>query len=437
MVTIQRMTSLSVLLLALSWLPMSLQGEDKLGYVLAPLRTEFHRTEISSKASALLVVNANAVKAENDSDLFATRHTQLASDLRKLSAKANGLLLIRLQSSGAGRASKDVIDRLKEQLKELATRSGFQETQITEEWTSEPWESGSASLGTGLMDDPGEENLIMNKALIAAPLRTRISKLKGGMGDMYIKLRSPIDARNLQLSDETKEMIRIAVRSMEPSPRRKLHFYVSSTRAGAEAVDKLFSNRQPPAIPEDAPAVIKELLLQESKSLKKSPALQLAQDLGFQEIGCTHSSSGGAPELLVGKRAPDFELTDFDGSVVKWPEWRRGRPALITFWGVACGPCRLEAPHLSRLHEKFGADIAIMAVNAYDETNEAIREYVTKEKLKHQVVVGGGTLAKSTYNVGAYPTTFWINRDGEVVRYVVGFESGEQLEKELVEFLTP
>ncbi len=133
--------------------------------------------------------------------------------------------------------------------------------------------------------------------------------------------------------------------------------------------------------------------------------------------------------------APNFELKSLDGSLLKWAEWRRGRPALITFWGVACGPCRLEAPHLSRFHVKYGEDIAIIGINAYDETDETIIAYVTNEKLKHQIVVGGNMVAKSTYHVAAYPTTFWINRRGEVVRYAVGFENGEQLEAELIDFL--
>ncbi len=222
---------------------------------------------------------------------------------------------------------------------------------------------------------------------------------------------------------------------MELSSVRKLHFSVSSTKAGAECIDKLFSNRQPPAIPDDAPPVIKELLLKEREGFKKSPALQLAEELGFQEVSCSHSSNGGAPELLLAKQAPEFELKSLDGSLVKWSEWRSGRPALITFWGVACGPCRLEAPHLSRLHEKYGDKVAIIGINAYDETDETILDYVTKEKLKHQIVVGGSQVASSAYKVAAYPTTFWINRGGEVVRYEIGFENGEQLEAELIAFL--
>ncbi len=314
-------------------------------------------------------------------------------------------------------------------------KCGYLEPKVSEEWTSRDWMSSAGSLGTGLMDDSGEENLVITKELVAVPLQTRISKLHAGMADVCIKLRRPFDAHNLNLSDRTENAIRNAMQSMELSSRSKLHFQLSSTKAGAESVDELFSNRQPPAIPDDAPQVIKELLLKERESFKKSPALELAQELGFQEIGYTHSSNGGAPELLLDNQAPDFELKSLNGSLVKWAEWRNGRPALITFWGVACGPCRLEAPHLSRLHDKYGDQIAIIGINAYPETDEEVSAYVTDEKLNHQIVVGGNNVARTSYHVAAYPTTFWINHRGEVVRYVIGFESGEQLEAELVDFL--
>ena len=435
MPTIHRATQLSCLYLAVALLGNAALGEDTRGYVLAPLRTEFQRSEISSKASAILIVDASVSQDGSVENILAIRSPELKADLRKLSASASGQLLIRLQFTGDKKPTKSSLVRLKEQLKELANKSGYPESQISEQWTSSEWESGSGSLGTGLMDDPGEENLIINKILVAAPLHTRISKLHGGLCDAHIKLRAPIDARNLQLSDATKDAIRAAVGSMKLSSKGRLHFSVSSTKAGTEVVDKLFSDRQPPAIPDDAPQVLKEFLLKERENFVKSPALTLAQELGFQNVGYSHSSNGGAPELLLESQAPAFELKSLDGNAIKWPEWRKGKPALITFWGVACGPCRLEAPHLSRLHEKYGDQIAIIGINAYEETEETILDYVTKEKLKHQIVVGGGQVATSSYNVASFPTTFWINRRGEVVRYAIGFDDGQQLEAELIEFL--
>ncbi len=164
--------------------------------------------------------------------MLATNRTQLEDDFARVVSEDRDLLLIRIQHSGGTKLEKDVLVRLKDQLKELAIKSGYPESQISDEWTSTDWKSGSGSLGAGLIDDPGDENLVINKTLVAAPLRTRISKLPAGMADVVIKLRRPFDARNLQLSEQTKDAIRKAVQSMELSSVRKLHFKVSSTNAG-------------------------------------------------------------------------------------------------------------------------------------------------------------------------------------------------------------
>lgn len=410
-------------------------AQEKRNYVLAPLRTQLHRIEISSSASAILIVNANALEANELSDSARGPCAALEADLKTLSAKNNQLLRIVIQHAGGPPADRESDVRLKDQLKQVATRCSYLKTQIGVESTSQPWDEGTGSLGSGLLDDGGEEDVTINEILVSAPIRTRISKLRIGQGDAYVKLRRPIDARNLQLSDTTAQHIRSAVDKMKLTNKKRLHFYVYSTQAGASAIDRLFSSRQPPLIPQDADPVVKLELQRESDNFPISAGLKLAQELGFQEIGCSHSPCGGAPEKLLEGSAPDFELVGLDGKRLTLAQWRMDRPAMVTFWGLACGPCRLEAPHLSRLHEKYGSEIGILAINAYDETPEAIAEYAKAEQLKHTIAVQGGDVANSSYHVAAYPTTFWIDRQGKVVRYVIGFENGDELERELIGFL--
>lgn len=116
------------LCVTISLLSTASKGDDKLGYVLAPLRTEFHRSEISSKASAVLIVNANAIETNQDDDLLATLRISLEDDLRTLSGRTGDLLLIRIQYSGGKELEKDAIVRLKEQLKELSIECGYPTT---------------------------------------------------------------------------------------------------------------------------------------------------------------------------------------------------------------------------------------------------------------------------------------------------------------------
>ena len=60
-----------------------------------------------------------------------------------------------------------------------------------------------------------------------------------------------------------------------------------------------------------------------------------------------------SPEDLLGKRAPDFTLDALAGGQLHLHEMIRGRVAVISFWGVACGSCCDEAPHLTALYNRY------------------------------------------------------------------------------------
>jgi thiol-disulfide isomerase/thioredoxin len=86
-------------------------------------------------------------------------------------------------------------------------------------------------------------------------------------------------------------------------------------------------------------------------------------------------------------------------------------------------PCRREAPYLSKLHEAYSKQgFAVIAVNAYDEERPLVAEFVKKEKLKQIILLKGSEVASDLYGVPSFPTTYWIDREGRVVRRETGFD---------------
>jgi thiol-disulfide isomerase/thioredoxin len=86
-------------------------------------------------------------------------------------------------------------------------------------------------------------------------------------------------------------------------------------------------------------------------------------------------------------------------------------------------PCRREAPYLSRIQEKYGPQgLVVVAVNAYDEERQVIADFVSKEKLKQTVLLMGSKVAQDLYAAPSYPTSYWIDREGKVVRREMGFQ---------------
>lgn len=127
--------------------------------------------------------------------------------------------------------------------------------------------------------------------------------------------------------------------------------------------------------------------------------------------------------LRLGEQVPDFTLEGLDGKPVAFREATKGKVAILSFWGVGCGPCRQEAPHLTRFAEKFASrGLAVIAVNGYDETRDQVADFAKEAELRHTILLMGGKVASELFGVEAYPTLFWVRHDGKIVGREVGFD---------------
>jgi peroxiredoxin len=76
------------------------------------------------------------------------------------------------------------------------------------------------------------------------------------------------------------------------------------------------------------------------------------------------------------RTAPDFELPDMDGKLVKLSSFR-GKTVILHFWTIGCEPCKEELPTLADLQASLAKrnDIVLLTVSA-DEGPEAIRDFL-------------------------------------------------------------
>ena len=89
------------------------------------------------------------------------------------------------------------------------------------------------------------------------------------------------------------------------------------------------------------------------------------------------AARAGAPAgASIGSAAPDFALTDLDGTPVRLSDLR-GRPVVINFWASWCGPCVEEFPLLRRAAEEHAdAGLAIVGVVVDDRGGHTLRRQV-------------------------------------------------------------
>ena len=124
------------------------------------------------------------------------------------------------------------------------------------------------------------------------------------------------------------------------------------------------------------------------------------------------------------QKFPAFEGKDLDGNTVKSSElFAKNAVTVVNFWFTTCNPCVGELGELDALNkelaEKGGA---LIGVNTFtldgDETaiSEA-KDVLAKKGATYQNVyfASNGEAGKFTTNIFAYPTTYVIDRNGNIV----------------------
>lgn len=134
--------------------------------------------------------------------------------------------------------------------------------------------------------------------------------------------------------------------------------------------------------------------------------------------------------------APDFELPSLeDGTPIALSSFR-GHVVVLNFWASWCAPCRLEAPGLRRVSERYRErGVRFLGVD-YRDDEAAARAFVEEFRLPYPSVFDpSGSLAFDFELIG-FPTTFIIDAGGTIRYRFVGYLSEDVLEAALDDVLS-
>ncbi len=130
-------------------------------------------------------------------------------------------------------------------------------------------------------------------------------------------------------------------------------------------------------------------------------------------------------------KAADFMVKDIDGNDVSLSDFR-GKPVVLNFWASWCGPCKSEMPDFNDAYNQYKDNVVFMMVNLTDgnrETVEIASSYVKDNGYAFDVYYDTDINAASVYNVYSVPTTYFIDKDGNIITYVKGAINRDTLEK--------
>ena len=124
------------------------------------------------------------------------------------------------------------------------------------------------------------------------------------------------------------------------------------------------------------------------------------------------------------QKFPAFEGKDLDGNTVKSDELFSGNTVtVVNFWFTTCNPCVGELSELDALNKELAKKGgALIGVNTFtlDGDEAAISEakdVLAKKGVTYQNVYfdSDGEAGKFTTNIFAYPTTYVVDRNGNIV----------------------
>ncbi|MCQ5128784.1 redoxin family protein [Butyricicoccus faecihominis] len=153
----------------------------------------------------------------------------------------------------------------------------------------------------------------------------------------------------------------------------------------------------------------------------------------------TQDGAAAQPEDKDVIVAPDFTLTDQFGETHTLSDYK-GKTVFLNFWATWCPPCRREMPDIQALYESYGKnaeDLVVLGV-ANPKTDEhpynqdvseaEVTQFLTDNGYSYPVVMDTTGDVFADYAVSAFPTTFMIDKDGNVFGYIVQSLSADMME---------
>ena len=119
--------------------------------------------------------------------------------------------------------------------------------------------------------------------------------------------------------------------------------------------------------------------------------------------------------------APNTTFVLLDGSQQTTADLK-GKVTLVNFWATSCVTCIAEMPQIIATHNKYqakGFDTVAVAMS-YDPPSYVVN-YAQTRALPFKVAIDNtGAVAKAWGEVQLTPTTYLVNKRGEIVKQYVG-----------------
>jgi thiol-disulfide isomerase/thioredoxin len=140
-------------------------------------------------------------------------------------------------------------------------------------------------------------------------------------------------------------------------------------------------------------------------------------------------------ELPVLGKAPAWKLKDIQGREVSAADFK-GKIVVIDFWATWCPPCRAEIPGYISLQKKYAEKgLVIIGISLDEDGAKAVAPFADAKGINYRMLLFNDDVVAAFGGIEGVPTTFLIDREGNIRDKKVGRVAEADYEKRILELL--
>ena len=109
-----------------------------------------------------------------------------------------------------------------------------------------------------------------------------------------------------------------------------------------------------------------------------------------------------------------------------------GKVVILDFWATWCPPCRKGIPDLISIQNEYKDDLVVIGISLdQPATQDQLVPFIESYGINYPIVLGNIEVSSAYGNIQAIPTTFIIDKEGNIINKHIGLAPKSTLVEEI------